>query len=249
MRDMIQHMRPGPSVVSEQKSLLDTHAKLHGTPDALPDRPMSWQEHAPQRDYDGIPQPVTGWGHKEEISNIHPAIAKHLPDASHATVLYDPKRFLLHNSHKTIQVHADEPDFNHVIHHLDHVIHKFNQPTGRWDHIHTDSIAKTHYRRAPEESAQEFSNRIETGIHNSEHYSNNELDDAEQRHTHGDAMVMDPLEQWKDGWDKEKHQHILVGRSGGQTYHPRSANEGEADGEYFRHGHVQQEFTHSIEVK
>ena len=249
MRNMIQHMRYGPSVVSENLSLLDTHAKYHGTPDALPDREMTWQEHAPTKNYDGLPQTVTGWGHKEDISNVHPGIRKHLPDATRATVIYDPKRYLLHKDNQTVHVHADEPDFNHVVHHLEHTIHKFNQPAGRFEHLHTDTIAKTHYHRAPEETAQQFSNRIEHSIQNSDHYTYNEMHEGEERHTHGDAMLMDPLEQWKDGWDREKHEKMLIGREGGYTHHARQINDGEENGEDYRHGHIQQEFTHSIEVK
>ncbi len=248
MRDMIQHMRPGPSVVSEHKSLLDTHAKLHGTPDALPDRPMTWQEHSPTKDFDGMPQSVTGWGHREEIKNLHPAIAKHLPDATHATVLYDPTRYLLHNGSKTVHVHADEPDFNHVVHHLEHTLHKFDLPRGQFDHLHTDTLKQTHYKRAPEESAQQFSNRIANGISHDTHFSYNEMYEAEHEHPHGDTMLMDPLEEWAHGADKEKHEKVLIGREGGVTHHPNQIVDGEPGGDY-RHGHVQQEFTHSIEVK
>lgn len=236
MRDLLNDLR-AISINEERKSLLDLHLKYRGTDQELPDRnDIKWHDQFSDNQ---------GFGHSANISEIPSHVRTKMPSATHATVLYDPKRYILHDQHNdtSTYVHHDEPEFHTVIHHMDHEIHKFDRPSGRWKHLHTDTISKTHYHRKPDENAQQFSNRVFRGIENTKHYTYNDMYDQTDPTGHSSAAtLMDPLDIWSnDG--RSKHEKMVVGASGGTTHHNA------LDEEDFRHGHIQQELYHRIEVK
>jgi len=250
MREMLRDLRGGLTVTVENKTLLDTHMKYADTPDALPDKEMTWQEHPPQKDAKGEHQPVAGWGHREEIHNLHPNIIQHLPTATHATTLYDPKRHLLHSHDNTVTVQGDEPEFHNVQHEFSHSIHKFNAhaPAGtqKWTHLHTDIIHSKPIDRSPAETGQQFSNRIAGVIEKTDVYRHNDMADEEGGEVHNiHHIVFDPLEKWTIDEERDKDHPVHIGYSGSHTFH----TEQNAAGTGYRHGEIAQDFSHYIRVK
>lgn len=244
MREMINSLRAGVPITEQNLSLLDTHAKHQGTPEELPDREMQQHTVAPGD---------VRWGHHEELSNLHPFVRAHMPDATHATAVYGPKGTILHNGQSSKFVHADEPDFNHVEHYASHAIHVFGPHrthAGHWKHLHTDNVHVQTFKRNPNETAQDFSNRIQSGIEDTKHYMHNDMhmdyDDPPEQHPleHTQHLVVhDPLENWQEGHDREKNENIMVSYSGSLT-HSHSP-----EPENIRHGQIAQEFSHHIRVR
>ncbi len=249
MRDMVRHIAVARGYIAEehtQPTFLDTYQKWSTTNDPLPDREMQYHKFGEHE----------GYGHAQALHEI-PSEHRlaHAPDATGATRLYGPSRTILHSPTKgDVVFHHDEPDFQKITHELHHTVgklvkHPTNANAFRNVLLHTDVIHSKTYDRKPNETAQQFSNRVHTEMENNGTvYSHNEveegLDPQERSAPHHVMAFMDPLETWHDT-DRETGTWHVVGH-GGQITHENKSME-DSDGR-FRDGQITQDFHHVFKV-